>query len=143
MKLSLLILLIISEIISKINKNDFKKDDFDKLSKDENVAIKKVRLENLNDDKVLKLELIKQIYAFSEKKVIIVADIEFLENFLIYIDKIEHVSVDENSENYNKYSNLTKNKISDDLYITYNSYLKNKYKVNINYKALDNTKNYF
>ena len=134
---------LISEIISKINKNDFKKDDFDKLSKDENVIIKKVRLENLNDDKVLKLELIKQIYAFSENKVIIVSDIEFLEIFLIYIDKIEHVSVDKNSENYNKYFNLSKNEISDDLYNTYNSYLKNKYKVNINYKALDNTKNYF
>ena len=134
---------LISEIISKINKNDFKKDDFDKLSKDENVAIKKVKLENLKDDKVLKLELIKQIYTFSEKKVIIVADIEFLESFLIYIDKIEHVSLDKNPENYNKYFNLSKNKISDDLYNTYNSYLKKKYKVNINYKALDNTKNYF
>ena len=134
---------LISEIISKINKNDFKKDDFDKLSKDENVAIKKVKLENLKDDKVLKLELIKQIYTFSEKKVIIVADIEFLESFLIYIDKIEHVSLDKNPENYNKYFNLSKNKISDDLYNTYNSYLKKKYKVNINYKALENTKNYF
>ena len=125
------------------NKNDFKKKDFDKFSKDENVVIKKVRFENRNDNNVLKQELINQIYQFSEKRVIFVADNEFLENFLIYIDKIEHVSVDKNSENYNKYFNLSKNKISDDLYITYNSYLKNKYKVNINYKALDNTKNYF
>jgi len=134
---------LISEIISKINKNNFKKNDFDKLSKDENVIIKKVRLENRNDDNVLKQELINQIYVFSEKKVIVVADIEFSENFLIYIDKIENVSIDENSENYEKYFNLSKNKITTDLYNTYNSYLENKYEININYQTLDKTKNYF
>ena len=134
---------LISEIISKINKNNFKKNDFDKLSKDENVIIKKVRLENHNDDNVLKQELIDQIYAFSEKKVIVVADIEFMENFLIYIDKIENVSINENFENYKKYFDLSKNEIADDLYNTYNSYLENKYKININYQTLDKTKNYF
>ena len=135
--------ILISKIISKINKNNFKKNDFDKLSKDENVVIKKVRLENRNDNNVLKQELINQIYAFSEKKVIVAADIEFSENFLIYIDKIENVSIDENSENYEKYFNLSKDKIAGDLYNTYNSYLGNKYEININYKALDKTKNYF
>ena len=134
---------LISEIISKINKNNFKKNDFDKLSKDENVIIKKVRLENRNDDNVLKQELIDQIYAFSEKKVIVAADIEFMENFLIYIDKIENVSINENFENYKKYFDLSKNEIADDLYNTYNSYLENKYEININYQALDKTKNYF
>ena len=134
---------LISKIISKMNKNDFKKKDFDKFSKDENVVIKKVRFENRNDNNVLKQELINQIYQFSEKKVIFVADNEFLENFLIYIDKIENVSIDEDSENYEKYFNLSKDKIADDLFNTYDSYLGNKYEININHKALDNTKNYF
>ena len=134
---------LISKIISKMNKNDFKKKDFDKFSKDENVVIKKVRFENRNDNNVLKQELINQIYQFSENKVIFVADNEFLENFLIYIDKIEKVSIDESSENYEKYFNLSKNKIAGDLFNTYDSYLGDKYEININHKALDNTKNYF
>ena len=121
----------------------FKKKYFDKFSKDENVVIKKVRFENRNDNNLLKQELINQIYQFSEKKVIFVADNEFLENFLIYIDKIEKVSIDENSENYEKYFNLSKNKIAGDLFNTYDSYLGDKYEINTNHKALDNTKNYF
>ena len=133
----------ISKIISEINKNNFKKNDFDKLSKDENVAIKKVRLENLNDNNILKQELIDQIYTYPEKKVIVAADIEFLENFLIYIDKIENVSIGEKTENYKKYFDLSKNKITTDLYNTYNSYLENKYEININYQTLAKTKNYF
>ena len=67
-----------------MNKNDFKKKDFDKFSKDENVVIKKVRFENRNDNNVLKQELINQIYQFSEKRVIFVADNEFLENFRFF-----------------------------------------------------------
>ena len=91
----------------------------------------------------MKQELIDQIYAFSEKKVIVAVDIGFLENFLIYIDKIENVSIDEKTENYKKYFDLSKNEIADDLYNTYNSYLENKYEININYQTLDKTKNYF
>ena len=132
---------LISEIISKINNDNFKKADFDKLSKDENVIIKKVKLESLNDDKVLKHELLKQIYAFSENKVIVVADVNLSESFLVYIDKIENTSIDKNSENYNKYFNISQNKTTSSLYNTYDSYLKRKYKININYKALDRVKN--
>ena len=128
---------LITEIIYKINKNNFKKTDFDKLSKNENVAIKKVKLKNQNDDKILKKELINQIYAFAEKKIIVAADIGLSENFLIYIDKIENTSINKSSDDYKKYFQLSKNKIEKSLYNTYDTYLTNKYKININYKALD------
>ena len=52
----------ITEIIDKINKNNFNKYDFDKLSKDKNVNIKKISLNNQNDDKILKKEIENQIY---------------------------------------------------------------------------------
>ena len=130
-------------MLSNYIKNGFDRTESDKFSKDENAAIKKIKLENRNDDNVLKKELINQIYAFSEKKVIVVADIGFLESYLIFIDKIENVSIDENSQNYEKYFNLSKEKMVNDLYNTYNSYLERKYEININHKALDKTKNYF
>ena len=134
---------LIAEMFNKINKNNFRKIDFDKLSKDENVVIKKVKLKNQNDDKILKKELINQIYAFAEKKIIVVADIGLSENYLIYIDKIENTSIDKSADDYKKYFNLSKNKIENSLYNTYDTYLTNKYKININYKALDRIKNYF
>ena len=80
-----------TEIISKINNNSFHKIDFDKLTKKENVSVKKVELDNQNDDRVLKKELIDQIYAFGEKNVILVADMDFTENYLIYIANIQNV----------------------------------------------------
>ena len=132
---------LITEIIDKINKNNFNKYDFDKLSKDKNVNIKKISLNNQNDDKILKKEIVNQIYTFPEKKVIIVNDIGLSENFLIYIDKIKNVTIDENSEEYQKYFNLSKNQIVSELYNTYENYIQKKYKIDINYQALDVIKN--
>ena len=132
---------LITEIIVKINKNNFNKYDFDKLSKNENVNIKKISLNNLNDDKILKKEIVKQIYTFPEKKVIIVNDIGLSENFLIYIDKIKNVTIDENSEEYQKYFYLSKNQIVNELYNTYENYIQKKYKIDINYQTLDTIKN--
>ena len=132
---------LITEIIVKINKNNFNKYDFDKLSKDKNVNIKKISLNNQNDDKILKKEIVNQIYTFPEKKVIIVNDIDLSENFLIYIDKIKNVTIDENSEEYQKYFDLSKNQIVSELYNTYENYIQKKYKIDINYQALDAIKN--
>ena len=134
---------LISKIISQINQNNFEKTDFDKLAKNENIAIKKIKLENLNDVSVLKQDLVNQIYSFSEKKVALVTDIDFLENFLIYIDKVENMAIEEISGDYKKYFNLSRTKIINGLYNTYNNYLRNKYEININYQALNKVNNYF
>ena len=137
----------IADIISKINKNAFNKSDFDKFSKEENIPIKKISLINLDDIleciKIIKKELVNQIYASSEKKVIVVNDIGLTENFLIYIDKIENVIIDENSKEYEKYLNLARTKITNDLYNTYDYYIKKRYKIDINYQTLDTVKNYY
>ena len=132
---------LISGIIDKINKNNFKKYDFDQLSKNKNVNTKKISLINQNDDKILKKEIVKQIYGFPEKKVIIVNDIGLSENYLIYIDKIKNVTIDEKSEEYEKYFGLSKNKTVNELYNTYENYIQKKYKVDINYQTLDTIKN--
>ena len=133
----------LSELISKISKNKFIKSDFDKLSKDENIPIEKITLENQNDIKILKKELINEIYAFAEKKIIVVYDINFSENFLIYIDKIENVTIKENSNEYQEYLDLSKIKIMGDLYNTYDNYIKKRYKIDINHQALNTVENYF
>ena len=86
---------------------------------------------------------INQIYDFSEKKIIVVHNIDLTENFLIYIDKIVNVTIDEKPEVYKKYLNLTKTKLTSGLFNTYDNYIKKKYEIDINYKALDAVKNYY
>tara|TARA_B100001123_G_C15269095_1_gene1009583 strand:+ start:34 stop:1482 length:1449 start_codon:yes stop_codon:yes gene_type:complete len=134
---------IISVIISKINQNNFLKSDFDKFAIDKNLSIQNIQINSLNDTKILKEEVLGQIYSFPEKKVIVVHDINLKENFLIYIDKVKNVTIDEKTAEYEKYLNLAKIKITNELFNTYDSYIKKRYNIDINYKALDNVKNYF
>ena len=42
----------------EINSNQFKKSDFDEMSNKENIDVKKFTIENQDDDKLLKKELI-------------------------------------------------------------------------------------
>ena len=72
-----------------------------------------------------------------------VSDLGFSENYLIYIDKIENVKINDSSDEYQKYLNLSKAKIVRELYNTYDSYIKKRYKIDINYQALDVVKNYY
>jgi len=70
-------------------------------------------------------------------------DLGLTESLLIYVDKIENVYIDEKSEKYKKYQNLSKIKLAKSLLNTYDNYIKQKYEININYKSLDVVKNYF
>tara|TARA_B100001123_G_scaffold449743_1_gene616422 strand:+ start:16 stop:1464 length:1449 start_codon:yes stop_codon:yes gene_type:complete len=133
----------VSEIINKINDKTFLKVDFDKLSEDINTQIKFVKLENINDNKNLNKEIVKQVYNFSEKKIILASSKDFTKSFLIYIDKIENVNINDNAELYEEYFNLSKFQLTGKLLNTYDNYIKEKYKIDINYNALNTVKNYF
>jgi Fe2+ transport system protein B len=133
----------IAEIVSKINQNNFMKSDFDKLSREKNIPIEKVSLLSQNDNKILKEELVSKIYTITEKKIIVMHDIDMSENFLIYIDKIENVTIDGKSDSYKKHLRLSRLKLSNELFNTYDTYIRKKYKIDINYKTLDTVKNYF
>ena len=70
-------------------------------------------------------------------------NIGMTETFLIYIDKIENATIDEKSDSYKKYLRLSRLKLSNELFNTYDSYIRKKYKIDINYKTLNTVKNYF
>ena len=105
------------------------------------IKIIKLRLDSQNDDENLDKGIVKQIYSHPEKKTIIVADVGLENSYLVFIDKVENIHIQENSEDYKKYFNLSKSKIKNDLYNTYDLYLKEKYAIDINYSALDSIKN--
>ena len=128
----------ISEIIVKLNKNDFKKNDFDKIAANGKIPVKKSIIKNKNDNKTFNKDLLNQIYSLPEKTISIVADIGLDESYLVYVDKIENTEISQNSDKYNEYFKLSKARMVNSLYNTYDNYLKNKYDININYKALDN-----
>ena len=69
------------------------------------------------------------------------SDIGLSKNFLVFIDKIESVVPNKNSEDYAKYLNLAEINLVSSIYNTYDLLLKKKYEIDINYQALERVKN--
>ena len=70
-------------------------------------------------------------------------DINFDEIYLIYIEKVDNVTIEKTSDDYEKYSNLFRKQTTNRLYKSYDYYIKNKYEIDVNYKTFENAKNYF
>jgi peptidyl-prolyl cis-trans isomerase D len=130
-------------ILSKIRTGNFKKNQFLSLSSDNNIAIKKIEIKNSNDELAFGKDLLSQIYKLPIGKVGLVYNNDFSDAHLVYVDKVKNTKIEKNSDEYEKYTNLSRLKLKGDLYNTYDSYLKNKYNIKINYNALNNIKNYF
>jgi len=133
----------ISNLISKINNKNFSKLEFDNLSKKENAPIKKIELKNLNDSSFLIIELVNQIYKYPEKSIVIASSIDFSQNYLVYINKIENVKIKKDDEDYEKYFNIAKQDMETNILQTYDAYINKKYEIEINNIALKEIKNYF
>ena len=54
-----------------------------------------------------------------------------------------NVNIGKQAEDYKNYFDFAEKSIASSLLNTYDVHIKNKYKVDINYKALDIAKNYF
>ena len=132
-----------AEFIGKINEGNFKKIEFDNLIKEKNISSKKIIIKNFNDKDAIKIDIVKQVYAFPEKSIIVVNDINFDEIYLIYIEKVDNVTIEKTSDDYEKYSNLFRKQTTNRLYKSYDYYIKNKYEIDVNYKTFENAKNYF
>jgi len=133
----------LTEIISKINKNDYKKSDFNNFSKEKKLPIEKLALSSSLDFKKLKKELVREIYSAPKKKVVVIHDINLKENYLVYVDKIEKAKIDKESDAYENHLSFSKNELANELLSSYDTYIKKKYKIDVNYKALERVKNYF
>ena len=134
---------LISDIVEKINTNNFNKLDFDKFSKDKNTKIQKTKINGINDDKILESTIVEQIYKYPKKKVTLAASNNLESIYLVYVDKIENVSIEQEAKNLNDYIKDSKFELVSSIYSTYDLLLKKKYKIDINYKALNNVENYF
>ena len=132
-----------NEIIGKIITNKFLKTDFDNLALNTSSEIKKIKLNGINDTKIMKEEMVKNIYQLPEKKLYVFSDKDLNNNLLVYIKEIKNVTINKESKDYKKYSDQTKDKLINNIYKTYDKYLDDKYEVKVNNNAVERVRKYF
>ena len=131
------------ELAKKIKNENFYKSDLHEFANKNNLLIKNLKIENLNDEKNFKKDVVKKIYKMHEKKINIISNTNLSENFIVYLNKINNKKINLGDKNYERYVFQTNNKIKNEIYQTYDQLINNKYDVIVNDEALKRVKNYF
>ena len=131
------------KLITKINTNSLAESDFVKLAKESRTDIENISINGIRDNNFFSTRSNKQIFDLSEKNFTIVSEIEKNKIFLIWVKKIQKPSLDKTSDEYDKYYHETIIGLKNNIYSSFDHYINQKYKVEINYKTLEKIKNYF
>ena len=95
-----------------------------------------------NDVEMKQSEFIKYLYTLSKNNFALIGD-DDKNIYLIKVINISENNISKHSDNFLLYQNQTNIKIRDRMFVSYDFFLNNKYKVKINQKTLQRVKNYF
>ena len=131
-----------NDLMKKISKKEFSQSNFDKLSETNSAKIESIEIKSIKDNEKFSNESVKFMYSMSENNFTLAVD----EKNNIYLVKIVNIlenNISKNSKNFARYTNQANLKIRDQMFTSYDFFLNDKYKVEINQKTLDRVKNYF
>ena len=131
----------IGELISKIDEKKFNNKDFDGLANQNNESIKKLTLKNINDTSNFNSQSMERIYQSSTGSIFILPDEN--ENFLVSIINEKKTKIDTSSKKYKSYINKAKEIYTTKIYRSYDRYINQKYKIDINKNVLKRIENSF
>ena len=131
------------EVSKKIASGKFKMSEMEKYAKDKNLKIESKRITNLKDNKIFNEDIIKEIFKMSDNQMNLLTDSTLSKNFLVYIEKTENIKLNKDSKDYKKYRLQANLSFARDIFKTYDKSVNDKYKIDINNKAIDRLKNSF
>ncbi len=128
-----------TDLFKKIQKKKFTNEDFLKLS---NGTINNLKIDSIKDTNKFTSDSVNLLYSLGVNNFSLVSD---LKNnvYLVKIKNIYEKNMIKNSKESKKFANQTNMRIRDNLYISYDLLLNEKYKIQVNEKTLDRMKNYF
>ena len=129
--------------MAKIKTNSFTESNFVQLAKKGEIDIKDISINGIRDNNFFSTKSNNQIFKLQEKNFTIVDEIEKNKTFLIWVKEIQKSDLDKTSEEYDKYYHETVIGLKNNIYSSFEQYINQKYKVEINYKTLERLKNYF
>ena len=123
--------------------NSFLKSDFQQLAKENDLETIAISVNGIRDNNFFDLDTNKKIFMLNKDTITLVRDVQKGETFLILLKEIQETRLSSTSEDYEKYLYETSIGLKNNIYSTFDYYLNDKYKVQINHQTLERLKNYF
>ena len=131
-----------TKLMAKIKTNSLTESDFVQLAKESRTDIGDISINGIRDNNFFSTKSNNQIFKLREKNFTIVDEIEKNKTFLIWVREIQKPSLNKASDEYDKYYHETIIGLKNNIYSSFDHYINQKYKVEINYKTLERLKNY-
>ena len=132
-----------TKLMAKIKTNSLTESDFVQLAKESRTDIEDISINGIRDNNFFSTKSNNQIFKLREKNFTIVDEIEKNKTFLVWVREIQKPSLNKASDEYDKYYYETIIGLKNNIYSSFEQYINQKYKVEINYQTLDRLKNYF
>ena len=132
-----------TKLMAKIKTNSLTESDFVQLAKTSQIDIKDISINDIRDNNFFSTKSNNQIFKLREKDFTIVDEIEKNKTFLILVKEIQKANLDKTSDEYDKYYYETVISLKNNIYSSFDHYINQKYKVEINYQTLERLKNYY
>ncbi len=127
------------KLIEKISKKEFNNQDFLKMAEKN---LETTKLNSIKDNKKFEENAVEVLYSLPINSFTLINDEQ--ENiYLAKVKKFENILIDENNEKYKEYINKQNSNIKNNMLKSYDFYLNDKYKIDLNKKTIERVKNYF
>ena len=127
------------QLLQRINDKEFSDNDFLEMSKNQMQSIK---LNSIRDNKKFEINSIKILYSLPENSFTLISD-EKNNIYLAKVKKYEKKIVNQDNTKLNEYVNKQNSNLKNSMLRSYDLYLNNKYKVELNQKTIERVKNFF
>ena len=129
-------------LIKKINEEGFNTNKFINFAKEKKLEIENIEIKNIRDSNFFDNESLKKIYNLQENKFTFGMD-KKKQTYLLLIKNIKNKKISNYENDLQKYFFETNIHLKNNIYSSYDKYLSNKYKFEINNQTLERIKNYF
>ena len=128
-----------SDLLKRIKNNDFNKNDFLNMGKDK---IEKIELNSVKDNKKFDINAIELLYSMPVNTMTLIND-EKDNIYLARINSFKDMEIRNDEDNFKNYIIKQKTNNKNSILKSYDLFLNNKYKVNLNQKTIERIKNNF
>ncbi len=128
-----------SKLLKQISDKTFDNNEFIKMGKNQ---IQTTTLNSIKDNKKFEINAIKVLYSLPINSFTLIND-EENNIYLAKVKKFKIQTIDSNNDLFKEYVNKQNSKIKNNMLKSYDTYLNDKYKVELNQKTIERVKNFF
>ena len=130
-----------TNIVKELSNGKFKKEQFNKFGKDNNIEIEKIILRDIKNETIFNSDIIREIFKVTDGELQLITDSQLTKNYIIFSEKTKKLPFNKNTKNYEQYKSKAKLNLANQIYGTFDITINDKYNVEINQKVLSRIKN--